>query len=215
MTAIPVYNLEGKEVRTIELPSGVFDLPMNADLISQVATIQRANRRQVIAHTKDRGDVSGGGKKPWRQKGTGRARHGSNRSPIWSGGGVTFGPTSDRVFSRSINRKMRRKALLLVLAEKARRGNIFFLESPSQERVKTKEWARAINLLPSKGQKSLMVLDSLNQGIIEASRNLSYMETIQAKDLNVLDLLRYPIVIMTPESVEVIQKTFLGNSSTK
>ncbi|MDP3982000.1 MAG: 50S ribosomal protein L4 [bacterium] len=209
MTAIPVYNMEGKEVRTIELPLDIANVNMNADLVAQVATVQQANRRTVIAHTKDRGDVSGGGKKPWRQKGTGRARHGSSRSPIWIGGGVTFGPTNERVFSRDINRKMRKKALLVVLAEKARRGNMLFLEGMSHGRIKTQELSKALNLLPLQGKKALIVLDSMESSAIGASRNIPTVETIQAKDLNALELLRFPYVVMTPESVEIIQKTFL------
>ena len=106
---VPLYNQEGKESGQALLPKEIFDVKFNSDLVHQVAVSQAANRRRVIAHTKGRGDVRGGGKKPWRQKGTGRARHGSRRSPIWKGGGVTFGPTKERVFKKDIPKKMRRK----------------------------------------------------------------------------------------------------------
>jgi len=114
-----VYNQKGEKLNAVNLPESVFGLKMNPDLVYQVAVTQAANRRRITAHTKDRGEVSGGGKKPWRQKGTGRSRHGSNRSPIWRHGGVVFGPRNDKVYGGKINKKMRRKALAMVLSAKA------------------------------------------------------------------------------------------------
>ena len=111
----PLYNLKGEKIGTTVLPKEIFEVKINPDLIHQIAVSQSANRRRVIAHTKDRSDVSGGGRKPWRQKGTGRARHGSIRSPIWRGGGITFGPTKERVFSQKAPKRMKRKALFMVL----------------------------------------------------------------------------------------------------
>jgi large subunit ribosomal protein L4 len=120
------------------LPKEIFDVEINPDLIHQVVVAQTANRRRVIAHTKGRGEVRGGGKKPWRQKGTGRARHGSIRSPLWKGGGVTFGPTKERTFKKEINKKMKRKALFMVLTAKAKNNLLLVLDKIILEQPKTK-----------------------------------------------------------------------------
>ncbi len=138
---VKVYNQEGKEVGSAELPKEIFEVPMNADLVHQVAQAQFANMRIVHAHTKDRSEVRGGGKKPWRQKGTGRARHGSIRSPIWIGGGVTFGPTNKRNFKKKVNKKMKRKALFIALSSKAKDDEIILLDELKLKEPKTKEMA--------------------------------------------------------------------------
>jgi large subunit ribosomal protein L4 len=134
-----VYNQKGKSVGTFALPEAIFGLPWNGDLVHQVVSAMQANARTPVAHTKDRSDVRGGGRKPWKQKGTGRARHGSTRSPIWRGGGVTHGPINDKDYSQKINKKMRAKALYTVLSEKVRRGQIIFLEELTMKNVKTKD----------------------------------------------------------------------------
>ncbi|MEK7606531.1 MAG: 50S ribosomal protein L4 [Patescibacteria group bacterium] len=136
-----VYNTQGKEVRTIDLPENIFDVPMNNDLIHQVVTSMQSNARAggPLAHTKDRSEVRGGGKKPWRQKGTGRARHGSSRSPIWIGGGITHGPRNDKDYSRRIPKKMRMKALTTTLSQKFRAGHVLFVDSISFAAPKTKD----------------------------------------------------------------------------
>ncbi len=121
---ISVYNQEGKEVGSTVLPKEIFGLEVSPDLVHQVVLSQTSNRRVAVAHTKDRSDVRGGGRKPWRQKGTGRARHGSRRSPIWKGGVVTFGPNKQRNFKKKINKEMRKKALLMGLSAKGQR-NLF------------------------------------------------------------------------------------------
>ena len=125
---LPVYDVSGKEVSSVKLAPEIFNVKMNHNLIYQVATSQMANRRKVIAHTKDRSEVRGGGRKPWRQKGTGRARHGSIRSPLWRGGGVTFGPTKARVFKKEIPKKMRRLAFFMVISAKAQNSLLILLD---------------------------------------------------------------------------------------
>ena len=135
---VNTYNKEGKKVGKKRLPKEIFEVPINSDLVHQVVLSQIANRRQKTAKTKDRAEVRGGGRKPWRQKGTGRARAGSIRSPIWRGGGVTFGPTSERVFSKKIPKKMRRKALFMVLSAKAKEKLILVLDDLKSEKPKTK-----------------------------------------------------------------------------
>src|SRR5882724_5211705 len=134
-----IYNVQGKETGKITLPESIFGLPWNADLVHQVVVAMQANARQNTAHTKDRSEVRGGGRKPWQQKGTGRARHGSSRSPIWKGGGVTHGPRNEKDYSQKINRQARQKALLVVLSRKLADKEIIFVDSLSLEAPKTKD----------------------------------------------------------------------------
>ena len=126
---VDVYNKENEKVGTTDLPDTVFSASWNPDLVHQAVVAQQANSRQTVAHTKDRSDVRGGGRKPWRQKGTGRARHGSIRSPLWKGGGVTFGPRTERRFRKSINTKMRRGALFSTLSRKYQDGEVTIIDS--------------------------------------------------------------------------------------
>ncbi|KKP94564.1 MAG: 50S ribosomal protein L4 [Candidatus Nomurabacteria bacterium GW2011_GWF2_36_126] len=134
-----IYNQKGKSVGKFELPESIFGVPWNGDLVHQVVTAMQANARTPVAHTKTRGEVRGGGKKPWKQKGTGRARHGSTRSPIWKGGGVTHGPRNDKVYDQKINKKMKAKALYTVLSEKLRKGQLIFVEELNLKAIKTKD----------------------------------------------------------------------------
>lgn len=204
----PVYNQQGEKTGEAELPAKIFEVPLNADLVHQVMVSQMANRRRVIAHTKGRGEVSGGGRKPWAQKHTGRARHGSIRSPIWKGGGVSAGPTKEKVYEQKIPRKMRRKALCMVLSEKAKENLLVLLEKLNFETPKTKMLAATLKKLPCKEQKSLLILPEMNQNVIMAARNIPRVKTMQAKDVNVLDLLQSRYLVMPQKAVEIIQKTF-------
>ena len=209
---LPVYDVEGKEVSTMKLAPEIFGLKVNNDLVHQVVVSQLANRREVIAHTKDRSEVRGGGRKPWRQKGTGRARHGSRRSPLWRGGGVTFGPTRDRVFKKKINKKIKRKALFMVLSAKVKNNLSILLDKIELEKSKTKltkSMVEILKKLPCQNKSCLIVLPEMDKNIILASRNLPQVETIQAKDLNVLDLLSFKYLIMPKESLKVFKETFL------
>jgi len=142
------YNQQGEEKGTGQLPKDVFEVEMNSDLVHQAMVSQSSNRRQGTAHTKDRGDVSGGGKKPWRQKGTGRARHGSNRSPIWKGGGVTFGPRNEKVYLKIVPKKIRRKALKMVLSSKVENKQFILLDELKLTGTKTKEMADILKKMP-------------------------------------------------------------------
>jgi large subunit ribosomal protein L4 len=214
---ISVYNQEGQEIGQTLLPKEIFDVPFEADLVHQVVVCQQANRRQVIANTKGRGEVRGGGRKPWRQKGTGRARVGSIRSPIWRGGGVTFGPTKERVFKKEIPRKMRRKALFMVLSQKVKDGIVFVLDELKLEKPKTKLMKEIIENLKSKIENFkegsiLIALPKMEKNIILAARNLEKVATMQAKDLNCLDLLNYKYLILPKEAIEIIKETFLKKS---
>jgi len=209
-----VYNQEGEEVGKVNLPADVFGLEINQDLICQAVNAQRANARESIAHTKDRSEVSGGGKKPWRQKGTGRARHGSNRSPIWKGGGVTFGPTNERVFTQKINKKMKQKSLLMALSSKVKDEEIILLDKLDLTEAKTKKMAEILNKLKNGAKKDidkgvLIVLPTVDQKIITASRNLPKIKTIQADSLNIYDILNYHYLLMPKKSIKVIQEFYI------
>jgi len=205
---VKVLNQKGDEVGEAKLPKEIFEVEMNPDLVYQVVLSQMANRRQKIAKTKDRAEVRGGGRKPWRQKGTGRARHGSIRSPIWRGGGVTFGPTTEKVFKKRIPKKMRKKALFMVLSAKAKENLLLVLDKLEIEKAKTKFMKEVLDKLFLEKGSGLVVLPQMNKNIIRAARNIPRITTIQAKDLNVLDLLSYKYVMMPRESIKVIKDTF-------
>jgi len=204
-----VYNQEGKEVGTTLLPKEIFDVKISPDLVHQVVVSQMANRRKVIAHTKTRAEVRGGGRKPWRQKGTGRARVGSIRSPLWKGGGVIFGPRKERVFKKEIPKKMKRLALFMVLSGKIKNNLLILLDKLKIEKPKTKEMTEIFKKIPCKNESSLIALPELNKNLILAARNIPDIETIQAKDLNALDLLSFKYLIMPKEAIKLVKETFL------
>lgn len=206
---VEIYNQEGKKTGQARLPKEIFDVKVNPDLVHQVVVSQMANRRIIIAHTKDRGEVRGGGRKPWVQKGTGRARAGSIRSPIWKGGGVTFGPRKEKVFKKKIPKKMRRKALLMVLSGKAKNNLLTLLDELKIEKGKTKEIFEILKKLPCKNSSTLITLPKYDKKIILASRNIPEVETIQAKDLNALDLLSFKYLLLPKESIKIIKDIFL------
>jgi len=213
MKSVSLYNQQGKEVDKLELPAGIFDLKINSDLISQALTTQLAVSRQSLAQTKDRSEVSGGGKKPWRQKGTGRSRHGSNRSPIWAGGGITFGPRTEKNFSKKINKKMKRQALLMVLSGKLNDDEIIFLDELKLKQPKTKEAFGIIGKLNKALKKelnkgTLIVLPKKDENIFRAVKNLKKISVIGAANLNVIDLLEKRYLLIPKESVEIIKQTF-------
>lgn len=201
-----VYNQEGKEVGQALLPKEIFGLEINHNLIHQIAVSQISNRRQVSAHTKGRGQVSGGGKKPWRQKGTGRARHGSTRSPIWRHGGIALGPTKDRNFKKKLNRKMKRLAMFMVLSAKAKDNFLVVLEALKLEKIKTKAMREILQKLPCKNKSALIVLPNLDKNLICSSRNLHQAKPIQVKDLNALDALNFKYLVMPKESIKILKE---------
>jgi large subunit ribosomal protein L4 len=172
-----------------------------------------ANRRKTIAHTKTRAEISGGGRKPWRQKGTGRARHGSIRSPIWRHGGVVFGPRKEKIFEKEIPKKMRKKALLMVLSAKAKENLLILLDSLKIEKPKTKSMAKIIENLKSKIENlkgsSLIVLPKKDEIIFRAGRNIPDLGIVEARNLNVLDLLSFKYLLLPKETIKVIKETFL------
>ncbi|MBI4919894.1 50S ribosomal protein L4 [Candidatus Azambacteria bacterium] len=207
MSTVKVYNQEGKEVSELKLNEAVFGLPLNADLVHQVVRVALANQRQVLASTKGRSEVSGGGRKPWRQKGTGRARHGSIRSPLWRHGGVTFGPTSEKNFKLKINKKMAKKALLAALSGKAKDGELVVFDELKISVPKTKEMAKIMANFPQI-KNGLLVLSGKNEDVKKAGRNLPNLSVINMENLNILDVLRYKYLILTKEGIENLNKKY-------
>lgn len=208
---LPLYNQKAENIGKVDLPDAIFNLKMNEDLVHQVVTSQRSNQRQVIAHAKGRSEVRGGGKKPWKQKGTGRARVGSIRSPIWKGGGVTGGPTKERNFKKKINKKMARKALFMVLSSKARDNQLFVLDNVILENPKTKEMAvilKNISSLMGKKPTTLLILPSMDEKIKRSSKNLPNFTAVEARNLNPLDILSYKYLVLTKDSIDALSKTF-------
>jgi large subunit ribosomal protein L4 len=204
MFKITVYNLEGKKVGDLKLPENVFGASKNDALLHQVYVAQAGNQREAIAHTKDRSEVAGSGKKPWQQKGTGNARVGQIRNPVWRGGGVTFGPTKDRNFKRKINDKMKKKATIIALSEKVRSGKLIVVDELKLKEKKTKEFAVALEKLKIKG-KTLIALAQSEREIYLCSRNIGWVNSIPTGNLNVLDILNNKYLILSKESVKFLE----------
>jgi large subunit ribosomal protein L4 len=211
---LPVYNIKGEKVKELELDSGLFDVEIKPEVVHQVVVAQMANKRQVIANTKDKSEVRGGGRKPWRQKGTGRARHGSNRSPLWKGGGVTFGPTNERNFKKSVNKKQKRLALAMCLSDKAKEGTLVILDKLELENAKTNEIKKIIADLKGKienikeSKRVLLVSDKNDRGLIRATLNLDNVNVTMANSLNCVELLKYNSVVLPEAAIELIQKHY-------
>lgn len=188
----------------VELPDRLFNRSWNPDLVHQALRVQEMNRRTPVAHVKDRSEVSGGGRKPWRQKGTGRARHGSTRSPIWVGGGVTHGPSKDRNLTLRINQKMRQAAIFAVLSQRLKKGEVKIIESFSLDQPKTKLLMKA--LTPALGDKpSVLLILSVPNNVPLASENLPRVKALDPKSLNVHDLLRYKDIFVEKDAVPIIE----------
>ncbi len=203
-----LYNMKGVKDGEVTLPKEIFGVEVNLDLVHQVMCAQMSNKRQNTAHSKNRSEIRGGGKKPWRQKGTGRARHGSRRSPIWVGGGATFGPRNERNYKKEINKKAKRKALFMVLTGKKEKDFIFFISNLESKKGKTNEISTFLENIKCQGS-ALIVLPEMDKNMILASRNIEKVDTIQARDLNPLDLLSYKYLIMPESSVQVVKENFL------
>lgn len=200
-----VYNQAGSETGKIDLPESIFGLKWNADLVHQVVRVIQGNMRTPVAHAKGRGEVRGGGKKPWQQKGTGRARHGSSRSPIWVGGGVSHGPTKDKVFTRKINKKVRAKAWATVISKKFKDGELFFLDALELKQPKTKLASGVMKVLADKfgkkqmayksGNRVLIALDKRDKSIEKAFRNIASVKVDECRNMNAHEAISYRYII--------------------
>ncbi len=208
MLKVDIYNLEGQKIGERELNPRVFGVAAQPSLIQQVASGLLANQRQVLAHTKTRGEVRGGGKKPWKQKGTGRARHGSIRSPLWRGGGVIFGPRSDRNFKVKINKKMRRAALLMSLSDKVKTGSLVVLEKLELAQPKTKVFVNLLSKLPVAGRKVLLLFPEPNPTVYRSSRNLAKVRPQNLNEINLLDVLGHEVILTPVATLDRLEKIY-------
>lgn len=211
-----IYDQKGGEVGTIDLPAKVFGAKWRSDLVHQVVQSMRSNKRAGTADTKDRGEVRGGGRKPWKQKGTGQARHGSSRSPIWVGGGVTHGPLAEKNYKRKISKTMRAQALFSVLSKKLKDGEILFVDSLEMSKINTKGGVDTMNNLTKAGNlkntktkkpKILMALYNRNEKTEKSFRNISTLDMVFLKNINPSDVLNYKyLLIENPtESVKFLE----------
>jgi large subunit ribosomal protein L4 len=212
---VTIFNTKGAEAGKLTLPENIFNLPWNADLVHLVVSGMQANARMGNAHTKDRSEVRGGGRKPWQQKGTGRARHGSSRSPIWKGGGVTHGPRNEKDYSQKINRQARQKALLVVLSRKLADKEIIFVDSLSIEKPKTKD---AIAMLQGLGKAgfdhnkknnaALIALPNAHTPTQKSFANIGHVEVVDVRNLNPVSVMssKYLVIVDPAAAIETLGK---------
>lgn len=226
---LAIYNQEGKESGKFNLPDELFGLAWNSDLVHQVTTAIAANNRQNSAYARARGQVRGGGKKPWRQKGTGRARHGSSRSPIWIGGGVTHGPTLLRDYSQKLSKKIRSKAFFVLMSRKVKDGEVVLASLPDLSDGKTKvaqsfldkvsKSSGLAEMLYRRGNRVLLITPEIDQVTIKSFKNIPQVAVSNALEVSPLDVLNYKYIMVTdPESTVVKLKTrahFVADNSKK
>ena len=205
MANVSVYNMEGKEVGTMELNDAVFGVEINEHLVHAVVVAQLANKRQGTQKAKTRSEVSGGGRKPWRQKGTGHARQGSTRAPQWTGGGVVFAPTP-REYTVKLNKKERRLALKSVLTAKVQENKFIVLDELKLDEIKTKKFQAVLNNLNV--NKAMVVLNDNDKNVVMSAKNIPNVITAQTNTINVYDILKYNTMIVTKAAVETIQEVY-------
>ena len=206
---IDIQNQKGEKIGTMELPREIFEVEASLSLLHQAVVAQMSNMRTNIAHTKDRSEVRGGGRKPWRQKGTGRARHGSRRSPIWVGGGVTFGPTKYRNFSKKINIKMKQKAILAALSGKAKDSELVILDKLELTAPKTKEMAAVVGAVVPGAKTAFLMIPDRNESIQRAARNIDKFKMGSILNINILDIVNHKYLVLTQDTVEALKKKYI------
>ena len=205
MANVSVYNIEGKEVGSIELNDAVFGVEVNEHLVHMAVVNQLANNRQGTQSAKTRSEVSGGGRKPWRQKGTGHARQGSTRSPQWTGGGVVFAP-KPRDYSFKMNKKEKRIALLSALSSKVADNKIVVLDAFNLDEVKTKKFAEVMSNL--KVDKALVVIEGENKNVVLSGRNIPTVKVSATNEINTYDVLKYETLVVTKATVEKLEEVY-------
>ena len=205
MANVSVYNIEGKEVGSIELNDAVFGVEVNEHLVHMAVVNQLANNRQGTQSAKTRSEVSGGGRKPWRQKGTGHARQGSTRSPQWTGGGVVFAP-KPRDYSFKMNKKEKRAALCSALSSKVAESQIIVLDELKLDEIKTKKFVEVMNNL--KASKALVVLEGENKNVVLSGRNIPTVKVTATNEINTYDVLKYETLVVTKAAVEKLEEVY-------
>lgn len=205
---VKLYNFAGKDLGTKDLNAEFFGVKVNPIVVQQVVVAQNANSREAIAHTKGRAEVRGGGKKPWKQKGTGRARHGSSRSPIWVGGGITFGPTSERNFAQKVNKKVKKQAIAMTFSDKVAEDRLVVVDNYDLADAKTKSLVNAFKNLPNNKQSTLIVTAKAEDNVVAASKNIPKVATIYYGSLNVVDLLKYKYILVSQDLLSKIEKHY-------
>ncbi len=208
MAQVDVYNWQGEKSGKMDLPDMLFAAKVSPGVVHEALVAQEGNSRVRIAQTKGRHEVRGGGRKPWKQKGTGRARHGSRRSPIWTGGGVTFGPHATRNFAKKINKRTKRKALCMVLTDKLNGERFVVVDAYDVKESKTSEVSAMRDRMPGKGRKMLVLTTKDDASIAYGARNLDDTIVIGAKNINVRDLLKYEYVLASKQAVEELVSQF-------
>jgi large subunit ribosomal protein L4 len=207
-----LYNQKGEAIGDIELNSKIFEVKPNNHLLAEAVRIQQSNARSGTGHTKTRGEVSGGGKKPWKQKGTGRARAGSTRSPIWRHGGITFGPRN-RNWELKINKKAKTQALFMSLSDKVKDSKFIVIDQIALENPKTKEFAKLLADLRLKikylGKKQMLIIPKKDEKLVRSTKNLQAVNTVLANSLNLIDVITASSVLVLKDSLPVIEKTYL------
>lgn len=217
MAQVKLYNQNAEAIGEETLNDKVFAVKVKEDLVHQAMVAQTANERQVLAHTKDRSEVRGGGKKPWKQKGTGRARSGSSRSPIWIGGGVTFGPQKDRNFTKKLNKKMKQAALCMVLSDKLSSNGLVVLDKIELPEFKTRAFSAVVRSIENKvlnldkkvKRSVLVILPAKQETVFVSGRNLVGVEVVNIDNINIVDILKYRSVILTLDGVKKLEKTYV------
>ena len=205
MANVAVYNMEGKEVDKIELNDSIFGVEINEHLVHMAVLQQLANKRQGTQKAKTRSEVRGGGRKPWRQKGTGHARQGSTRSPQWTGGGVVFAPTP-RDYSFKLNKKEKRAALKSALTSRVVENKFVVVDELKLVEIKTKKFAEVLKNLQV--EKALVVLNEMDEKVIASAANIPTVKTTQTNELNVFDVLKYDTVVVTKAAVATIEEVY-------
>lgn len=205
----PIYNLKGEVLKEIELSEDIFGKKINTNIIYQVYTSLLSNKRKPLAFSKDRSEVKGGGKKPWRQKGTGRARHGSIRSPLWKGGGVTFGPRAkEKNLKKKINKKVKQDAIKMVLSQKLKDGEIKIIEDINLKEQKTSQmdkFFKGLLKIKKKFPKVLFLIDSKNDILKKSTRNLPYVKIMNTENIDLIEILNNKYLVISKNTLSALK----------
>lgn len=213
MVKAKIYDKTGKTEKSQNLNPAIFGIESKPVILHKAIEVQLKNQRKPWASTKRRDEVSGGGKKPWRQKGTGRARAGSIRSPLWRGGGIVFGPIKDRNYNVKITKQEKKKALFMALSDKVKENKLILVDKLGVNELKTKEFFKFLMNLPCKDNSVLVVYSKTDEKLMKSMRNIKTVQAIFAKALNVYDILRHEWLLMPTEALDIIEKTYSNQKS--